>query len=446
MSKKFLCIAIFSIVISFSFVVNTSALATADLQDVEKNIIDVSPNPNIYSILNITGDLPDYDRDEYEIFTTDNYPVDEAYLYQEDFKMGEASRARYNFLSVYGDYFTEAGDDSSWPTNKYNCHGYAWYNASEDNPCWIDDPSDFFEDPHCNRIYDSDELMEGDIIVFILNGVIKHSAVINDIDYNGNIECISKCGYNGLYKHNLEDTSRIYFYNDDETRYYRYKQGEHQNTHTTLSSIQHHIDCEVDGCSYNEYHDTIITSVNSNRHRLSCAECDYSVYEDHDLYLHTAEPGDYVVKCRDCSYTIECSEDPEFIDGDETGHWVDCTCGCYSFFEEHSYNYLALPPSNSNRLFYHRAVCSVCTGTHYLPHNWVAAELGGGVVCSDCGLESEFGRVENIMNLSDEELSLLLSSMSEEEIEQFIALLPEDALARVTAILPPMNDDEHLTE
>jgi hypothetical protein len=50
------------------------------------------------------------------------------------------------------------------------------------------------------------------------------------------------------------------------------------------------------------------------------------------------------------------------------------------------------------------------------------------------------------MSLSDEELSLLLSSMCAEELEQFIASLPEDAVARVTAILPPMKDDELLTE
>ena len=58
---------------------------------------------------------------------------------------------------------------------------------------------------------------------------------------------------------------------------------------------------------------------------------------------------------------------------------------------------------------------------------------GGGLECTDCGQTSDFGA----LNLSDEELSLLLSSMSEEEIEQFIASLPEDALSRVTAILPP---------
>ena len=75
-------------------------------------------------------------------------------------------------------------------------------------------------------------------------------------------------------------------------------------------------------------------------------------------------------------------------------------------------------------------------------HNWI--RVGTKYRCL------VFGRQETIiptdvMSLSDEELSLLLSSMSEEELDQFIALLPEDQLARVTAILP-RDDDEFLTE
>jgi hypothetical protein len=77
-----------------------------------------------------------------------------------------------------------------------------------------------------------------------------------------------------------------------------------------------------------------------------------------------------------------------------------------------------------------------------MAHHYVSV-AGGGLECTDCGETSNLGAIE-VMSLSDEELSLLLSSMSEEEIEQFITLLPEDAVARVTAILP--RDDEHLTE
>lgn len=83
--------------------------------------------------------------------------------------------------------------------------------------------------------------------------------------------------------------------------------------------------------------------------------------------------------------------------------------------------------------------------SYQFAHNWETV-FGGGVECSDCGMESDIGGVGDVMSLSDEELELLLSSMSEEELVEFIASLPEDQLARVTAILTPVKDDELLTE
>ena len=152
--------------------------------------------------------------------------------------------------------------------------------------------------------------------------------------------------------------------------------------------------------------------------------------------MYSAALEDYVVKCHDCMYTVECWESPEYYGNSSDGHWVDCPCGCYSFFEAHVFIYTMI----ANNVFYHNAYCRVCGDTYSKPHNWVSAS--GGYECSDCGMPTSI--IPDYSSLSDEELSLLLSSMSEEEIEQFIALLPEDAVARVTAILP--RDDEHLTE
>ena len=163
--------------------------------------------------------------------------------------------------------------------------------------------------------------------------------------------------------------------------------------------------------------------------------------EPHALYIQAIYGGDDGCKiaCAECSYNFDCDCNPEYGYDDTTGHTVDCPDGNFSFFEEHSFVCIKLPPRDSQAKVYHNASCSVCGASFRAAHHYVSV-AGGGLECTDCGQTSDFGA----MSLSNEELSLLLSSMSEEELDQFIALLPEDAVARVTAILP--RDDEHLTE
>ena len=384
-----------------------------------------------------------YERD---IFTTDNSTLKALTLRP---LTQDEVLACYEEIYGYCQYMTILceNEEDRVPTSSYNCHYYAWCRDWCDEEYWIYRAEPIANDVHTYTFTDDDYVQIGDIVTYWVNGECKHSAIVYSF-INGQIFCKSKWGENGLFIHPIDDVPPNYKSNGQKNvKFHRYDHGNHFWGWNKVSETQHEWKCNRCAATNNArapHNFYISESYNSTSHRIQCYDCGYGYYEDHDLYLHTAEPGDYVVKCRDCSYTIECSEDPEFIDGDETGHWVDCTCGCYSFFEEHSYNYHWFPPSNSNRLFYHRAVCSVCTGTRNLPHNWVS--IGGGVVCSDCGLESEFGGAEGIMNLSDEEISLLLSSMSVEELEQFIASLPEDAVARVTAILPPDDDDEVSTK
>ena len=279
-----------------------------------------------------------------------------------------------------------------------------------------------------------------------------HSAVVESIE-NNIIVCISKWGQYGLYRHDIDKVPDEYKYNGEiDTKYYRYTQDEHslsidedngESGHTFVCTAEKTVNGVHKTCSYTTECDGefTVTSVNSSYHRIYCSNCYYSEYVDHDLYIYSAAYEDYVVKCHDCSYTIECTEEPEYIDGDETGHWVDCTCGCYSFYEEHDYNYMPLLSNDSNRLYYHIATCRVCTGTHYLAHNWVN-DVGGDYMCTLCGVSED--SVPGIMSLPDPELEAYLASLSGEELEEFIASLPEDQVARVTALLP--SDDENLTE
>ena len=196
-----------------------------------------------------------------------------------------------------------------------------------------------------------------------------------------------------------------------------------------------------------ESHEYSYTSYGASGHRVHCSLCTYSELRDHNLYVHAIYGGDdgCTIKCRNCTRVFNCDCDPEYGGNDESGHWVSCPDGYFNFFEEHDFNYLPLAPSELNRLYYHRAYCEECGTTYQLAHNWETV-FGGGVECSDCGLESDIGCVGDVMSLSEEELELLLSTMSEEELGEFIAALPGDALARVTAILTPVKDDELLTE
>jgi len=401
--------------------------------------------------------------------------------------------------------FVEIYENSGLASTQFNCHSYAWYNASVDNPCWIRYPDEFIGDPHCFDITNETDVQEGDIVVFYNGDVAVHSAKVDSITYQSGdwiIECVSKFHDEGIYLHNIDETSDVYTY--DDYKFYRYTQGEHflsidedngESGHTFVCTAEKTVDGVHKTCSYTTECDGefTVTSVNSSYHRIYCSNCYYSEYVDHDLYMYSAAPEDYVVKCHDCSYTVECWESPEYYGNSDDGHSVSCPDGCYSFYEPHtpgsyantgeathdvvcddcgyeyseyhtfgnsassynsSYHFYqcvycgetdseahSLIYSDTDSLYTHSIECRNCNYQSTENHNWI--RRGTGYLCTICG-QSEAFIPSDVMSLSDEELSLLLSSMSEEERAEFVASLPEDAVARVTAILP--RDDEHLTE
>ena len=208
--------------------------------------------------------------------------------------------------------------------------------------------------------------------------------------------------------------------------------GGRLNAHKAVVAAQNY-------CVHNDTY-----SVNNVRHHtIYCNYCDYQIIEAHDKYAAVYDNSGCSILCYKCSYRFDCDCTPNYRNINETVHWVDCPDGEFSFSEKHTFHYLFLPLNNSNRLYYHNAICNICGATYQQLHNWVA--VAGGGECAECGMEGDLG-FGDIMSLSDEELSLLLSSMSEEELGEFIAALPEDALARVSEILAPVNDDELLTE
>lgn len=431
----------------FLLVVGASASKSEGLDD-NAHTFNFLTDEYVNYLLSVSaGTLPDYNREPYYgIYTTNSILVNYAYLYDQDFLMGDATTARQNFMAAFGDSFKEIYQLSGYPTNKYNCHAYAWYGGSEAKQGWIDYPYSFYEDVHCIPITNENDIQEGDIVVYVNENVIDnhnginhpkavHSAVINNI-YSSKIECISKCGYYGLYKHSIDEASRLYDYT--KKIYYRYVQDEHCEVYTDINSAQHAVTCspnkENANCNFYELHSTNYTSLGNDSHRAYCSQCDYNITKNHDLYIYQDNGEDgCIVKCYDCSYVINCPEMAEYDPSGESGHYISCPSGDFSFFAEHDNKYTKI----ENNLYYHDVRCLDCGYTYQEEHSW---ELISGVYrCSYCGITASY--VPDIMSLSDEELEAMLATLSEDEVAALIAGLDPDARDRVASVLEPSDDD-----
>jgi hypothetical protein len=76
------------------------------------------------------------------------------------------------------------------PTDKYNCHSYAWYSQSTSNYMWMPDPSLYWQD---GSYHDGTFPIIGYKINYTNGG---HSGIMNDNNY-----VTSKWGAYGLMKH-----------------------------------------------------------------------------------------------------------------------------------------------------------------------------------------------------------------------------------------------------
>lgn len=152
------------------------------------------------------------------------------------------------------------------PTSQYNCHSYAWYNASVYNPYCIFDIGNYIDDVHTYHVPDGAPLRTGDIVVYNNVYGIAHSAIITEIKTNGEIICTSKWGANVLCEHAIG-----------------YVPGGYKNNNV--------LDYEI----YRKMpHDYTITS-NSTSHTFSCNDCPYMYSQAHAL--------DLLGKCRICGYS-----------------------------------------------------------------------------------------------------------------------------------------------
>lgn len=107
------------------------------------------------------------------------------------------------------------------PTNKYNCHSYAWYSQSSSNNKWMNNPSAYISD---GSYYVSGNPQSNYKMIYLYGTRIDHSAIIetrlsgiSNINFRDMVIVKSKWGQAGLYRHNGNDSP--YYYCDTVSYY-----------------------------------------------------------------------------------------------------------------------------------------------------------------------------------------------------------------------------------
>lgn len=130
-------------------------------------------------------------------------------------------------------------------------------------------------------------------------------------------------------------------------------------------------------CSHDNFDS--YTSNGSDSHSKRCSVCNHISYEGHDLFVYADNGEDGVtIKCSICNYTYTCYDGvAEYGYCDGNGHYVSCTCGCYSFIDSHD----LLLYTQTSSMYTHNLNCSEC-GTYADEHTWV--ETSTGYRCTKC--------------------------------------------------------------
>lgn len=80
----------------------------------------------------------------------------------------------------------------------YNCHSYAWHDASTNNRYWINNPSAYITDGSYDQLT---HYYVGSVILYGSTSAPEHSAIIDAVSENHLTYVISKWGDNGLFRH-----------------------------------------------------------------------------------------------------------------------------------------------------------------------------------------------------------------------------------------------------
>lgn len=123
----------------------------------------------------------------------------------------------------------------SEPTAVYNCHSYAWYKCSSNNPYWIMNIGQFLNDSGCTQLGSTDTVQVNDIIVYVdADGYVLHSGAVYGVSSSGGLTICSKWGPAGLYIHPVDSIPEEYYsdYDAGEYRYAIFRYHDYENEYT----------------------------------------------------------------------------------------------------------------------------------------------------------------------------------------------------------------------
>lgn len=230
-----------------------------------------------------------------------------------------------------------------YATLRYNCHAYAWYSQDTHIYCWIDYPTAYVNDAHTKSVAWSN-LRVGDRIVYYVNGVAAHSAIV--ISLSGGVRVASKWGGLHLFEHSYDNVTSIYVDPDGlDCRAYRYPSWHTFGAWTNYSSSQHKRKCTY--CDATEFGAHILSNWTSSgpySHKRTCGTCNRIESEEHKYPSSWSNNGtqNHIKHCSRCGRTLTSSHTfSHWQSAGTSGHRRQCTACGRSELQAHTYNGIA---------------------------------------------------------------------------------------------------------
>lgn len=268
------------------------------------------------------------------------------------------------------------------PTGDYNCHSYAWYMESTNNPFWIVNVETYAYDAHTESREKTEVPQPGDICVYLKDGQMVHSAVIDHIE-GDTIICRSKWGPSVLCEHPIGSVPADYWASSAGIICYILKITPHEWVYEYAGANRHTRTCTI--CDYEETLscDYTYTYLYDDTHNASCKYCNNSYYGVVCTFSYSSNADETHTRvCDVCGNTQTTSCNLQYSNINNTRHSVSCAeCDYYVASQLCSVAYT----SNGNKT--HTGSCVKCentfSGSCSIAYSYLSADQHRGS-CNKC--------------------------------------------------------------
>ena len=268
------------------------------------------------------------------------------------------------------------------PTGDYNCHSYAWYMESINNPYWILNVETYVYDAHTESRGNNEVPQPGDLCVYLRNGQFVHSAVIDHIE-GDTIICRSKWGPSVLCEHPIASVPTDYWASSTGIACYILKITPHEWAYESAGTDQHTRTCTICGAQETVSCDYTYTYLHGDVHDARCKYCNNG-YESVPCSLSYIgnDNGTHTRYCDICGNTQTVSCNVQYSNINNTRHSVSCAeCDYYIASQLCSVTYT----SNGNKT--HTGSCVKCenifSGSCSIAYSYLSADQHRGS-CNKC--------------------------------------------------------------